>query len=641
MRYAMSLRLALSLLMALFIASSCATKKEAVKEEPAPPERIEVTEEFRLPETPPEQTPPKEKPSYLQPVLIEPGDAGEERSILLNFDNADIHTIISTFGELLNINYILTPGISGKVTIQSYKKFPAKDLFQIFQSILELNGLTAVREGEFYKIVPIDTAKQQPTDVAKGAEVEHRLDPTFITQLVPLVNVKAGDVSNILKGFSPRGTDIIVYEPYNMLIITGLPRTITKFMKIIEALDVAETESEAVRTFVYHVENGEAKNLAEILKEIYKSEGTKAKTQAARTTTPAARTRTTARRTTTARPTTITTAGLAGDVGEITITAYEDINALIIKTTPRSYLAILEVLKSIDIPPKQVLIEVIIAEVGLNKDLEFGVEWLIRTGSGDTVGFTTGGSDNPPNIVTGQPAGFAAVVSGSASSAVFEYLVTALEGRTDIDIVATPVVLALDHKEAEIEIGNDVPVATQSTTSTEGVTTTAQIQYRTVGTLLNVTPHITEKGNVSMKLKIERSDVLDEGRTIGTGSFPEFTTRNATTTAVVADGSTLFVGGLIATRNTKGRTGIPYLSRIPFLGYLFGTFSSTSEKDELIIMVTPHVIHDVSDARRVTEEFKTRVKTIRRQLMEFQKYQEEDAPLAPLAPLPLAPLSDE
>jgi general secretion pathway protein D len=144
-----------------------------------------------------------------------------------------------------------------------------------------------------------------------------------------------------------------------------------------------------------------------------------------------------------------------------------------------------------------------------------------------------------------------------------------------------------------------------------------------------------------MKLKIERSDVLDEGRTIGTGSFPEFTTRNATTTAVVADGSTLFVGGLIATRNTKGRTGIPYLSRIPFLGYLFGTYSGTSEKDELIIMVTPHVIHDVGDARRITEEFKTRVKTIRRQLMEFQKYQEEDAPLAPLAPLPLAPNAPE
>jgi hypothetical protein len=222
--------------------SSCA-KKDVVKppETAAPPE-----EEFRLPEVPPAKKPKVavKKPPHMEAVLIE--EDVEDKYILLNFENTDIKTIISTFSELLDINYILTPGVSGVVTIQSYKKFPIRNLFAIFQGILEINGLTAVKFGEFYKIVPIDTAKQQALDIEEGKEQAFRLDSSFVTQLIPLDHVKATDLSNILKALMPRGTDIIIYEPTNMMIVTSLPANLAKFMKIIEALDIPDAESDAI-----------------------------------------------------------------------------------------------------------------------------------------------------------------------------------------------------------------------------------------------------------------------------------------------------------------------------------------------------------------------------------------------------------
>jgi type II secretory pathway component HofQ len=155
----MTLRNLLSLLLVIIFAASCAPKKDIVKEAPLMP----TAEEFKLPSLEEESTSEEakkddKKAPLLEAVLVE--EVAEEKYIILNFENTDIRTIIATFSELLEINYILTPGVSGSVTIQSYRKFPMKDLFRIFQSLLEINGLTAVKEGAFYKIVPIDAANR-------------------------------------------------------------------------------------------------------------------------------------------------------------------------------------------------------------------------------------------------------------------------------------------------------------------------------------------------------------------------------------------------------------------------------------------------------------------------------------------------
>lgn len=597
----------LSAIIAVLLVFSCAPKKEVVKQEVIPPEKL------ILPELITKLEPPKEK--KVEPVRIEEEEGKEGKYIILNFDGADIETVIASFGELLEINYILTPGIAGKVTIQSYRKFPLKDLNKIFQTILEINGLTAVKDGAFYRIVPIDTARMQPLEIEKGKEVFIQLDESFITQLIPLEYVKASEAANLLRSLSPRGTDIIVYEPSNLLIVTALPHTLVKFMKILEAVDISDVAGESMRTFVYYVENGEAKKLAEILKALYaEKKGIIMPALVPQTPRPG-----------TITPISITqvTEGLPGTVGEITITAYEDINALIIQCTPRSFLALLEVLKKIDIPVKQVLIEVLIAEITLGDETKFGLEWLIKSQTGDTIGLNFGSVTVPPTI-PGHPSGiFAAVVSGSMDTALFNYVIGAISTTSKFNVLASPHILTTDNKEASIHIGTKTPIATSVTqqVTAAGTTTpqtTANVEYKDVGTILIVKPHITEKNRVTLDITQEVSQPGTD-TDIASLKYASFDTRKIKTTAVVQSGHTLILGGIIRESTKQTRTGIPFLSKIPILGYLFSSTTDTKTRTELILMVTPYVISNQDEADVLTKDFQNRIKTIQKRLEEEKR----------------------
>ncbi|MBU2623584.1 MAG: hypothetical protein KKD92_14840 [Proteobacteria bacterium] len=564
----------------------------------------------------------------------------KENEIVLNLDGADIGTAISSIGEMLNINFILSPEVKGKVTIQTYKKFPAGDLFQILQTILEINGLTAVKDGPLYRIVPIDVARQQALDVQSGREYTRRADSSFVTQIVPLEHVKAGDILNVVRNLMPRGADLIVYEPSNIIIVTAPAAALTKFMKIIEILDVNSLDRESVKSFVYHVENGEAKKLADILKNLYADK----KTQAGRasptpippnrpkpnTTAPAAPGKT---------PAPAYSEELPGNIdGEIIITPYEEINALIIKTSTGNYLAMLDILKKIDIPAKQVLIEVLIAEVTLTDKTQFGLEWILKgnvsvEGRHDPLlgGFTSSslpGTIVPTidsvtgqfaNIITTLPTGtaFAAVIRPDKYGAILN----AFASLGKLNVLASPHILAMDNIEAKIEIGDEIPIATgfqqqPSTSTTTGTTAfvaAGQIQYRTTGILLTVLPNISEKNSVKLKISQEISNRGVDIALAGITS-PSFTKRKAETVGVVENGHTLIIGGLISEQNNNSREGIPLLSRIPLIGYLFGVMSDEIKKTELLIMVTPHVAGSPEEADKITKDFQYRVKTISKKI---------------------------
>lgn len=600
-----------SAFLVLFVIASCApvqTKKEEAKEvlQPQP-------EEIKLPELPKKPAETKET-KKVEPLRVE--QDAKEKFVILNFDGADIETVISTIGELLNINYILGAGVTGKVTIQSYRKFPVRELFPIFQTILEVNGLTAVKDGAFYRIVPIDTAKQQPVSVQAGKELKLQLDSSFITQIVPLEYVRANDIVNVLRNLMPRGTDLVVYEPTNLLIITAPPAGLIKFMKVLEALDVPATDRESVRTFVYYVENGEAKKLAEILKSLYaEKKDSKAKAMPSLPPVPKSM-----------APTTSVIEGFPGEVeGDVVITAYEDVNGLLIKANPRSYLAILEILKKLDVPVKQVLIEVLIAEVTLDDTTKFGLEWLLKAplhAEGQKMS-TLSGFNPSGYIASGVGSSLASIPTASPFASVIKperlgLVMSALSKLEDVNVLASPHILAMDNKEANIQIGSEEPIATGYTAQPISTTgsqitqaTTGQIQYKTVGTLLTVKPHITEKNRVTLEITQEVSSV---GVEPGIGGSPRFSTRKAKTTAVVQDGHTLVLGGLITESKKQGRSGIPFLSKIPILGYLFGTTTDTYNKTELLVMVTPHVISNQDEADVITKDFQNRVKTVKKNI---------------------------
>ncbi len=624
---------------------SCAPRKELQPQEVVwPSYKIpeKKSEELTLPEVkiaePQKKTEKKriEKIEKKEELYRIEGDAGQ-RYIVLNFDEADINTVISTVSEILGINYILAPGVAGKVTIQTYKKFPLSDLFSIFQSILELNGLTAVKDGNVYKILPVSMAKQENVNVEFGKEVEMHLDSSFITQIIPLSFVKASDAANMLRGLLPRGSDIIVYEPTNLIIVTARPSSLVKIMKILEAVDVPPSDRENIRTFVYYVENGEAKKLAEILKNIYvKKEGARKVPAPIRTVVPRRRTATLQRQ----PATTTVVGGLPGEIaGEISITAYEDINAIIIKTSPRNYLAILETLKKLDIPPKQVLIEVLIAEVTLDKRTQYGIEWLLK-GSTNNATILGGFASSPGNFLGNvseegkvSDLSFSPLVQSGAFVNVldptkFNTFLSLSASRGRLNVLASPHILAVDNKEATIEIGDDIPIATgltQQPATGTGATTlvsTGQIQYRTAGVILNVTPHISEKNKVTLKIRQEFSSPGGSEKVAGQ-DFPKFIKRTANTTAIVQSGHTLVLGGLISDKKNRSRTGIPFLSDIPILGTLFSTTTVEDVKTELLLMVTPYVISGQEEADMLTRQFQDRVKVIKEKIREAREKEQK------------------
>lgn len=612
--------LILLILGVLFLVTSCAKRQEV---KPVEIQASPQEEKLSLPEPPKpktEEVAEIKKPE--QPVVIE--KKAEEKYIVLNFNNASIETVIATISELLNINYVLTPGISGRVTIQSYKKFPLSDLMQIFQTILEMNGLAAVKDGPIYRIVPIDTAKQQPLPVELGKKLV--IEQGFVTQIIPLENIKASDAANTIRSLLPRGADLIIYEPSNILILTAPPHAIAKFMKILEALDIPVGDREGIKTFVYYVENGEAKKLIEVLKTIY---GEK-KGKSSPVTRPAQLPPQPGQ-----KPAQTTEVVSAEIEGEIIMTAYEDINAIIFKCSPRAYLEILETLKKLDIPPKQVLIEVLIAEVTLDDKIQFGIEWLIKGSTkieGNKAGILGGFTTEPTNFFeitgTGESATidltrFRPVVSSGVFANIldperFNALISMLAGTSKLNVLASPHILALDNKEAKIEVGSEIPIATglvQQPSTTGGATLVSQgqIQYRTAGIILTVTPYISDKNQVTLKISQEYSAPGAPTKIAGQ-EFPSFITRRANTTGIVQDGHTLVIGGLISEQSTRSRSGIPLLMDIPLLGWLFSSTSEQKTKTELLVMVTPRVISSQQEADALVEEFKERVRTIKERL---------------------------
>jgi general secretion pathway protein D len=464
--------------------TSCAPKQTVKQVEQAvtPPQ----AEELKLPDI--DQKKEVKKGEMKQVPAVEAKT--EEQYVMLNFENADIETVISTVGEMLKINYIMAPGVTGKVTIQSHNKVPLSELYSTFQTMLEFNGFTAVKDGSFYRIVPIDTAKQQPVKVDAGKDPKIPGDASFITQQIPLEFVKASDVANIVRNLMPRGTDIVVYEPSNMLIVTAPPSGIVKFLKLLETIDIPSSERDSIRTYVYNVENGEAKKLAEILKNLYVKQQAGAAVKTVSPTTPAAPATPAVRRAAATAPAAPAGAtvheGMAGVLeGDVVIEAYEDINALIIKASPRAYLTLLETIKRLDTQPKQVLIEVLIAEITLKNETKFGIEWLAKKNVrvfGDDYnaifGNTQGGAgfDKDGNLVTSITNGaFAAFLDPGKLAA----LISASAENNDLNVLASPHVLALDNKEAKIEIANEVPVAT-SISQPQDVTQNiySQVQFK-------------------------------------------------------------------------------------------------------------------------------------------------------------------
>jgi general secretion pathway protein D len=193
------------------------------------------------PKLPPGVSPESITPDNIRKFLAKPKVAKpkEESYIILNFDNAELKDVINTVGTITNENFILSPGIDARITIHSAKKIPVSQVMNIFEAVLEVNGMSLVRSGEFFKIVSAATAKQKPTSIEKGRSLDAISDvDRQITQIIPVEYVPVNEIGNILKPLLSQTGSVITDSRNNLLIVNDYSSSIRRLVAVLNEIDV-------------------------------------------------------------------------------------------------------------------------------------------------------------------------------------------------------------------------------------------------------------------------------------------------------------------------------------------------------------------------------------------------------------------
>jgi general secretion pathway protein D len=308
-----------------------------------------------------------------------------------------------------------------------------------------------------------------------------------------------------------------------------------------------------------------------------------------------------------------------GVVRNLQAVADRDNNTIIIVATPVEFSVIESALKKLDVPARQVLIDMTIAEIQLNDTLQFGVEWLFTGGPPNNRGYG-GNVSNPTEAIT--PANgtgnFQNGISGLLSQG-FTYLISSskfpggiaaalrlLDSYGNTKIISNPHIAALDNQRATIKVGNRIPVPQSVIVGGTSNAVANSTQYIDTGVLVQVTPHINAGGLVTLEIQAEVSNAPD----FTPGEAPPINTRSVQTSVAVATGQTMVMGGLILDQDSNSSDGLPWLARIPVVGGLFGNQSLTKNRSELVLFVTPRVLDTEFDVRSVVDDLRRRMERL-------------------------------
>src|SRR5262245_36954206 len=297
----------------------------------------------------------------------------------------------------------------------------------------------------------------------------------------------------------------------------------------------------------------------------------------------------------------------------ISVVADESNNALIITASAQEYHRMRRILEQIDVQPNQVLLEATIAEVTLNDQLTMGVRWFLQTGNFQfrftDLGATTASNPNtnigtviPPAVTPAFP-GFSAFFNTPNAQVV----ISALSATTDVNIVSSPTLMVLDNKRATLQVGDEVPIVTQSAVAVQvaGAPIVNSVNMRNTGIILNITPRISDGGRVLLDIEQEVSTAVTT--TTSTITSPTIQQRRIKTTVAVDDGNCIVLGGLIQDKATNTRTQTPLVGEIPILGNLFKAKDDNITRTELLIAITPRIVKDTVQIRAIAAEFRDKI----------------------------------
>jgi general secretion pathway protein D len=284
----------------------------------------------------------------------------------------------------------------------------------------------------------------------------------------------------------------------------------------------------------------------------------------------------------------------------VSVVPDENNRMLLITASRDEYTRITGILERIDTLPDQVLIEATIAEVTLNDELRYGLRWFFQDGQKRRQ-FTF--TDLLVGAVAPTFPGFSYFFNGINTQIALD----ALSAVTDVNIVSSPSLTVLDGREATLQVGDEVPIITQQVTTVQDADAPLinSVNYRNTGIILKIVPTIREEGRVVLNIEQEVSEV--GATTSSTINSPTIQQRRIATTVVVDDGESLAIGGLMQDRASRGRDQIPILGDVPVVGNLFKSKRDTVRRTELLIVMTPRIVRDTGQVRRIADEFRDKM----------------------------------
>ena len=521
-------------------------------------------------------------------------------------------------------------GVGFAVQIVPLRFASATDMEKVLRPFAPDGGILRIDEGRnLLMLAGSGRELAVMKDVVATFDVDWLSGMSFA--LYPVEYVDAKTITDELTAIfadprSPIGT-VVRLVPLSRLnsvmVVTHEPSYLKQVQEWIKRLDIGAT-TPGRRIYVYDVQNGKADDLAESLSRIlsinYEASSFEPESRSLRPSSTqgsgGGSYRSSMQSNGATQPESVEQSrpppvgnGSGGEPGELKIVPNTENNALLIYATPNEFSVIETALRRLDVTPIQVLIEASLAEVSLTDDLRYGVQWAFQGGDGPVVL-----SEASNGSVNQRFPGFSYLFTGRTD---IRAVLSALETVTNVNVLSSPKLLVLNNREAELQIGDQVPIITQSAVSTvdNDSPIVNSVQLRDTGVILRITPRVNRSGLVLLDIAQEISDVVPT--TTSNIDSPTIQQRRIASSVAVRNGETIALGGLIRDSKTRGRSGVPIASKIPLIGGLFGSTSNNNRRTELIVLITPRVVRSQQESEDLMDELHEQFRGLRKALPEW------------------------
>ncbi len=540
----------------------------------------------------------------------------------------------AVLADTLGLRYVIEDGLQGRITVQTTSPVPRDVLLDLFEAALNSNGARMQKAGDTVQIVAGVSGSSSFRLAGQGG----RGGSSII--VAPLQYVSASEMLNLLKPQIDQGLNVVPDSRRNILLLSGPAEVTESALDALNIFDVDVLSGKSVA--LVRLTSGEPEAVVEQAQALFETQEGGAlrgvvefvpnerlgsvlviSSRAAYLDRAVGWIReldkpgpgagmylaTYNLQNRSAVEVAPILAGLlgAGEVaegeealagsGDGTRVAADDArNALVVRAPRAQHAEIEGLLRELDSPARQVLLEATIAEVTLNDRLDIGTRWFFENGNFDFR------SSDQAGAIVGNDTGFTAVFGSNSANVAL----SALAAVTDVKVISAPTLMVIDNKEGVLQIGDQVPIVTsQSQDQTADAPILTQVEYRDTGIILRVRPRIGNGGRVTLDISQEVSDVA-ETDTSGIDS-PTIRQRKVQTSVALTDGQTLALGGLVQESDNLTRSEVPGLGRVPVVGNLFRSKDSRRGRTELLILIRPRVILSDGDANSATAYWRTKL----------------------------------